>query len=93
LGRKKKETKSKTKKQGKIRRKKKKHGKANLYQAYHHDLVQNQSSLFNHRNRYNIITTMWKKQKGYVGNGKKKNNGKKKQKVAWEKHCYFSHAF
>jgi len=46
-------------------------GKANLYQAYHHDRLQNQSSLFDIRNRYNIIITMWKKQKGYVGNAKK----------------------
>jgi hypothetical protein len=58
---KKRKKKTKTKKQGKISTKKKKNmGKANLYQAYHHELVQNQSSLFNLRNRYNIIITVEK---------------------------------
>jgi hypothetical protein len=45
-------------------------GKANLYQAYHHELVQNQSSLFNLRNRYNIIITV-EKTKRFRGERKK----------------------
>jgi hypothetical protein len=65
---KKKEKKCKTKKKRENKEKNKYVGKANLYQAYHHDRLQNQSSLFD---IHNIIITMWKKQKGYVGNAKK----------------------
>jgi len=72
FGEKKKEKKCKTKKKEKISKKNKYVGKANLYQAYHHDRLQNQSSLFDIRNRYNIIITMWKIQKGYVRSAKKK---------------------
>jgi hypothetical protein len=87
---KKKETKSKTKKQGKIRRRKK-WGKLNFIKhitmTWYRTNLHFSTIYKKKRNRYNIIITMWKKQKGYV------RNGKKKQKVAWEKLLWFSHAF
>ena len=77
LTKKKKETKNVRQKK-KENKKKKYTRKANLYQAYHLDLIHNQHSLFDIRNRYNIIITMWKKPKRSCG------GMEKKQKVAWE---------
>jgi len=81
---KKKETKNVRQKK-KENKKKKYTRKANLYQAYHLDLIHNQHSLFDIRNRYNIIITMWKKPKRSCG------GMEKKQKVAWGKLRWFPH--